>query len=115
MSPTSRSLQYLRLAGYLAQVVERWNYHAHIRQDLFQFADILAVREGETLAVQTTSGSNVAARRAKLANNPNVSTCLKAGWRCEIHGWCKRKVKRGGKAYRYQLRTIQVTETDEGT
>src|SRR5919106_4620203 len=106
MSPTERSLKHLRQQGYLAQVTERWNSFAGIRQDLFGFIDILAVRDGETLAIQTTSGSNVAARKAKLLSLPAVEQCLGAGWSVTIHGWAKHKVKRGGKAYKFELRTL---------
>lgn len=93
MSPTERSLKALRAAGYTAVVVEKWNAHIRRRQDLFGFIDILALRDGETLAVQTTSGSNVAARVAKIADHENTAAVRKAGWRIEVHGW--RKLKAG--------------------
>jgi hypothetical protein len=111
-SPTQRSLKYLRDQGFLVAIVEHWNHFANIRQDLFGFADILAVHPGRgiTLAVQTTSGSNVSARRTKLTACANVATCLKAGWLIHVHGWAKRKVKRGGKAYRYELRTVEIEQ-----
>ncbi|HEX7325184.1 MAG TPA: hypothetical protein VF292_07505 [Rhodanobacteraceae bacterium] len=62
MTPTARTLAALRVEGWTAEVVERWNPHARVRHDLFNVADILAVRGAETLAVQVTSGSNVPAR-----------------------------------------------------
>ena len=34
-SPTTLTLKHLREQGYTAEVVERWNPHARIRQDLF--------------------------------------------------------------------------------
>jgi len=69
--------------------VERWNSHARIRQDLFGFIDILALRDGETLGVQATSGSNVSARVAKIAEHELVGAVRAAGWRVEVHGWRK--------------------------
>ncbi len=42
-SPTSRSLAECRKRGWTAQVVEHWNPHAHIRQDLFGVIDIVAL------------------------------------------------------------------------
>jgi hypothetical protein len=94
-SPTTRSLKRLRTLGYLCAVVEHWNSHAGIRQDLFGFADILAVHAGkqETLMVQTTTGSNMAARIRKLQASPKAVTCLEAGVRLQVHGWTKRKRK----------------------
>lgn len=103
MTPTQRSLAHLREAGYLAAVVERWNAHARIRQDLFGVIDILAVRDGETLAVQTTSGSNVAARVAKIGESDAVPHLRRAGWRILVHGWRK------GANGRWALREVDVS------
>ena len=88
--PTQRSLELLRNRGYLVAVVERWNQHAGIRQDLFGFVDVLALRDGETLAVQATSSSNVSAHVQKIANHPHVDAVRKSGWRIVVHGWVKR-------------------------
>ena len=64
MTPTQRTLKYLREIGYHAEVVERWNPHARIRQDLFGFGDIIAIRWGESgpLLVQCTGGANMSKR-----------------------------------------------------
>ena len=88
-SPTQRSLAHLRDGGWLAQVVERWNPHARVRNDLFGFIDILAIRDGQTLGVQATSGTNVAARVRKIAESEHVGAVRAAGWRLEVHGWRK--------------------------
>lgn len=102
-SPTQRSLAYLREQGWLAEVVERWNPHARVRKDLWGFVDILALREGETLGVQATSGTNVAARIAKIASAEHVGAVRRAGWRIEVHGW--RKAANG----RWTLRVEDVS------
>ncbi len=88
-SPTQRSKKALEDAGYLVAVVERWNPHAHIRQDLFGCIDLLGIREGETVGVQVTSASNVAARLSKLNASPALPLLKLAGWRVEVHGWAK--------------------------
>jgi hypothetical protein len=64
-SPTARSLDLLRREGWQAQVVEKWNPFAKVRQDLFGFIDIVAVRDGQVLGVQATTVSNMAARKTK--------------------------------------------------
>ena len=89
MTPTQRSLAKLRADGWTTAIVEHWNAHARVRQDLFGFIDILALRDGETLAVQATSGSNVAARVAKIAESETAPIVRKAGWRIEVWGWRK--------------------------
>lgn len=92
-SPTQRSLELLRSRGYRCEIVEKWNPYAKVRQDLFGFIDIIAIRPGEVLGVQTTSGSNVAARIAKIAEHENVGAVREAGIRIVVHGW--RKLKAG--------------------
>lgn len=88
-SPTQRSKAYLENAGYLVAITERWNPHARVRQDMFGFVDMLAVKEGEVLAVQTTSRSNMSARARKIAEHENVAAVRKSGIRIEIHGWAR--------------------------
>jgi len=87
VSPTERSLKYLRKLGYTAVVTERWNPFAKIRQDLFGIVDILAVRRGETLGVQCTSHANVASRVNKVADHESTPKLREAGWRLAVHGW----------------------------
>ena len=89
-SPTQLSLEHLRGEGYHAEVVEKWNSFAKIRQDLWGFTDILAVKAGEVLAVQTTSAGNVAARVTKINTSPLVGIVREAGVRIVVHGWARR-------------------------
>lgn len=88
-SPTQRSLKLLRDRGYTCAVVEKWNPHARIRQDLYGFIDVLAIREGEVVGVQATSDSHVADRARKIADHENVGAVRKAGIRILVHGWKK--------------------------
>lgn len=87
MSPTSRSLDLLRRQGYVAQVVEQNVPHARTKRDLFGFLDIVAIRDGETLGVQTTDITNIAARITKIEESPHLEAVRAAGWRIVIHGW----------------------------
>jgi Holliday junction resolvase-like predicted endonuclease len=77
-TPTSRTLKWLRSNGWQAQVVERWNPHAKIRQDLFGCIDIIAVQGGTVLGVQATSRSNHAARVKKALAEPRLRAWLGA-------------------------------------
>jgi hypothetical protein len=88
-SPTQRTLKHLRDAGYpLVQVVERWNPHAGVRQDLFGIVDVLAVG-ADIVGVQATSGSNVAKRVTKLTESEALPILRRAGVRVLVHGWRK--------------------------
>jgi len=86
------------------QVVERWNVHAKIRQDLFGFVDILALCGADTIAVQSTSWANVSSRAKKIAESPLVDAVREAGWRILIHGW-----RKNDKTNRYELKTLDVS------
>ncbi len=90
-SPPQLTLRVLRGDGWTAQVVDHWNPHARIRQDLFGIIDVLAVRGQETMGVQTTSHTNVASRIRKIGDSPNIAAIREAGWTVRVHGW--RKVK----------------------
>lgn len=92
----------MRDAGYLAAVVEKFNHHAKVRQDLFGVVDVLAIGPDGTLAVQATSYSNVSSRVRKIAEYENTAAIREAGWRFEVHGW--RKV--GG---RWTCRVVDVS------
>jgi hypothetical protein len=103
-SPTQLSLAHLRKTCDAVQVVEKWNPHARIRQDLFGFIDILALRGEETIAVQSTSWANVSSRARKIAESPLVGAVRDAGWRIIIHGW-----RKNTKTNRYEMKEIDIS------
>ena len=88
-SPTQRSLEYLRELGYHCEIVEKWNPWRKVRQDLWGWCDILAIRRDEVLAVQVTS-AGVAATIKKIQELDTVAKVREAGIRVEVHGWTKR-------------------------
>jgi len=102
MTPTQRSLKVLRELGYLVEVVEKWNSFTRTRKDLWGWADLLAIRRDEVLAVQVTS-EGVANRVAKVAASETVGRVREAGIRIEVHGW--RKNARG----RYVQRVVDLS------
>jgi len=109
MTPTQRSLALLRERGYLCAIVEkfvRFPPPGH-RVDLWGFVDILAIKAGEVLGVQTTSGVHVAERLRKIAASPHIATVLSSGVRVVVHGW--RKVGPRGKAKKWECREEFLT------
>lgn len=107
-SPTQRSKALMASEGYLVGVVEHWNPFARIRQDLYGCIDLLGVGAGGTLAIQTTSASNVAARVRKIRESPALPAMLAAGWRVEVHGWGKH-VPPGRKRAEWRVRRVAIT------
>jgi hypothetical protein len=86
-SPTQLSLKKLREEGYTCWITEHWNNWSKTRQDLFGFIDIIALKGKETLAVQTTTATNMSARVKKIADHENVGAVRDAGWGIHVHGW----------------------------
>jgi len=93
MTPTALSLRHLRAEGWLVDVCERWVpgvSGVKVRRDLFGMLDLVGLRDGETLGVQTTSHTNVASRLRKMADEehgPALEQLARSGWRVVIHGW----------------------------
>ena len=107
MSPTVLSLRRLRDEGWTVDIVERWVPNpalpgGGVRRDLFGFLDLVAVRDGETLGVQTTSYTNVSAHLRKIADAEHIGAVREAGWRLVVHGW--RKV-----GHRWVVREVDVS------
>lgn len=90
-STTKLSLDYLRGLGYTVDVVERWVPGAtggpRVRRDLFGILDLVAIRDSETLGVQTTTKGELSKRARKIAESEHVGALRAAGWGLVIHGW----------------------------
>jgi hypothetical protein len=102
-SPTARSLALLRRRGYAAEKVEQRLPRGFVTRDLFGCIDLVACRPGEIVGIQTTSRSNLAARRTKALGCPGLVAWLQAGGRFVLHGWGKV----GARGFR---KTWQVSE-----
>lgn len=110
-SPTQRTLNMLREQGYSAQVVERWQPQSRRRIDLFGVIDVVAMDGTKTIGVQTTSAANVGHRREKILAEPLALKWLQSGNRLFIHGWRKRRLKRGGKAMRWVCNEEEIDQS----
>lgn len=114
-SPTQRTIAWAKqLPGYRRHaIVEHWNPHVGIRQDLFGFIDIIVLVGEQTLAIQATSGSNVAARVTKIRAEraEALADVLAAGWVVLVIGWRKLK-PRGTKVARWTPRVLAVDELE---
>ena len=80
---TQRSLKLMRDRGYYAEVVERYNSFTKQRNDLFGFIDILCLKEGEVVGVQTTSRGHVSTRTKKILGHKNFPLVKSAGIRAD--------------------------------
>lgn len=85
-----RSLAECRKRKWTAGVVEKWNNHVKIRQDLFGCIDIIALTPNGILAIQSTSGAHHADHVAKILAEPRARKWVEAGGRLELWSWAKR-------------------------
>lgn len=92
--PNTLSLRELERRGYVAAVVEARIPGARISRDLFGCIDVLGVRDGETVAVQATSISNIASRIRKVEDSPALAAMRAAGWTILVHGWRAGELRR---------------------
>lgn len=92
VTPTARTLAECRKRGWTAGVVERWNAHVHILQDLFGCIDIIALTPDGILAIQATGGDGGAhaARVKKILAEPRAKKWVESGGRFEVWSWAKR-------------------------
>lgn len=114
MSPTQRTLRLLREQGYRTALVERWVPRPDLpggghKLDLFGCFDLLAIRPGEIIAVQSTGTDHAGHRRKLIERREAVLAWLEAGGRAQLISWRLLLVKRGGKARRYQPRVEEIT------
>ena len=97
--------------GYLVQNVEQVIPGTRgIKRDLYGFIDFLAINPFETLAIQATSDSNVAARKNKILRDKKENSwdwlsC--PGRRLEIWGWGWNQSEKS-----WYLRVIEITLGD---
>ena len=83
MTPSARATAQLTRDGYVPWTVER-NITKFLKRDLFNCIDILALKGGETLAVQVTSHSNHANRATKVRESEYLDLMIGAGWTVEV-------------------------------
>jgi hypothetical protein len=118
-SPTARTLERLRRDGYLSQVVERWNPHARIRQDLFGVIDVLAINDEVTIGVQATTMSGRSSHVKKIMESTAAVTWTSAPQR-ELELWCWRKLKNRWRVHRTffavndSLQELEIVREDRG-
>jgi hypothetical protein len=99
VSPTQRTLAECRKRGWVAQVVEKWNPHAKVRQDLFGCIDVVALTDRGILGIQACAGASHAARAAKMRAEPKTLAWLKSGGVLEVWSWAKRGPRGGRKVW----------------
>ena len=114
ISPTQRTLKYLKDNGFICGIVERFisipgSFGKRI--DLFNFIDIIAIKDKQTIGVQSC-GQAFADHDHKILANTIAPEWIKGNREIWLIGWRKVKLKHGGKAMRWQPRIKEYTSED---
>lgn len=117
-SPTQRTLAECRKRGWTAAVVEKWNPHAMIRQDLFGCIDIVALcqfpdYQYATLGIQACAGGDSAKRVKKAMEEPRLVQWLMCNNRFAVWSW--RKAGPRGKRKLWTLRIVEIFFDSQGS
>jgi hypothetical protein len=88
MSPTQRTMKWLRDRHIDAQIVEKIVPHGFTKIDLFGAIDIVAL-PNRILGIQTTDGTHHAARENKASSNVTLARWIVCGGGFEIWSWRK--------------------------
>jgi hypothetical protein len=114
ISPTQRTLKFLRESGATAVILERWNQYARRRIDIWG-ADILA-RQGRLLmAVQTTSDTHHSDHVESATANPDTRHWLDCGVAYYIISWGKKGARGKRKLWTVRITQLVLTDNDNIT
>lgn len=117
MSPTQRTLAKLKSEGWTCGIVEKFNPHVRIRQDLFGVIDIvimkpvIAERAG-IVGVQACAGASHASRRAKAIAEPRLRTWLESGGRFAVMSWRKGGARGKRKTWSHRWDEVYLSELE---
>ena len=118
MTPTQRTIRELKNLGRRCGIVERFlsNVNVHgIRSDLFGIIDIIALDPERGVVGIQSCGNDFSGHYRKITQERYQETLdwlETPGARLELWAWRKVKVKRGGKAMRWEPRVKEITLAD---
>ena len=122
LSPTQRTLRELRKQGRIVDVCERWVVNPKhpgggFRKDLFGFIDLIVLDPESGIVAIQSCGQAFKAHLDKIIDSECTENVIE--WlsnpsmpKLELWGWRRVKLKRGGKAMRWQPRIKEITLED---
>jgi nicotinamidase-related amidase len=118
ITATQRSIRKCRADDWLVAVVQQWIPAPYLpgggfRRDLFGWMDILGYDGDRWVAIQACSMSGRAAHLEKMLGSDALNRNIALWCECETHSaelwsWAKRKRKRGGKQFVWQLDIVDL-------
>lgn len=106
------SMRRCRENGWLADICQQFS--GGKRHDLFGWMDIIVIDGNRLIGVNACWGSDKAAHVRKYAEDFSTRSLIQA-WRgvachpeAQLWVWTKKKIKRGGVAYRWQCKEVDL-------
>lgn len=117
LSPTQRTLKYYKDLDCFTRIgqVERWIPGRNIRKDYLDIIDFIALDPATGVVGIQSTGQDFAGHLRKLTEEKadNTRAWLETpGTSLILIGWRKIKVKRGGKAMKWEPRIKHITLED---
>lgn len=120
ISPTQRTLKYLKDLNLNPWIVERFIKMPAMpgngrRVDLYNCIDLIAIEEGKRVIGVQSTGQDFRGHYLKITTETPSEAKLWLSVPCTelwLIGWRKLKVKRGGKAMRWEPRIHKFTKED---
>jgi hypothetical protein len=96
-----KTKEYLESKGAIVGNVEFWNRYSRRSLDLFNLFDQIAILNHSIIGVQTTSQEHLKSHHEKMINNKNLFYWLDTDQPAWLITWKKKKIKRGGKKFKW--------------
>jgi len=109
---TQFTLKWLRERDYTCGIVEKYNFYSRKTTDLFNIIDIVAMKEGELVGVQSTSQNGKPEHYKTITQEPRSRLWLSTGAKILLLTWTKVLKKRGGKAKIWKANEYWITKEE---
>ena len=115
LSPTQRTIAYLKNQGLICGTVERWIPNPRmpgggIRKDLFGFIDIITISRADGVTGIQSCGQDFIGHQRKILfeKKEELFEWLSSGANFQLIGWRKLKKKRGGSQMIWSPRILEI-------
>jgi len=110
-----KTKQYLEEKGAIVGNVEFWNKYSRRSLDLFNLFDQIAIYNHSIIGIQTTSQEHFKEHHQKMINNKILFAWLDTDQSAWLLNWKKKKIKRGGKKFKWipQIREYYLMDYQE--
>lgn len=110
-----KTRELFKKQGAIVGNVEFFNKYSRKSIDLFNLFDMLVIFNHSLIGVQTTTSDHFSDHHKKMIKNDILNYWLDTENKAYLIGWWKKKVKRGGKKYKweYKIREYYLQDSKE--